>query len=83
MSDLQDSHARAARALIASGYDSGDNLVDIYDLVCDLLHLADEYGPIEEAAGYRRDEGDTATWGEHAAQMGLRHYHTELAEEAS
>lgn len=78
MIDLNSDRAeRAAVAFNASGYDSGDTIPNLYDLVCDLLHYADHYGNPDDcivAAG-------TETNGEYVARMGLWHYREEVKEE--
>jgi hypothetical protein len=68
---------RAKRAYIASEYDSGDVIVNLYDLVCDLLHFADSQpgDPAEHIVP------NTETNGEYVARMGLWHYREEVREE--
>jgi hypothetical protein len=91
MTDFESELSRATRALIASGYNSTGEIVNIYDLICDLCHLADEFGKAEAELGYRREDDDdrgfcpeaaaSPTWGEYAARMGLWHYRRELSDE--
>lgn len=63
-------------ALIASGYDSTESVVDIADVVTDLLHLADVLGPVDEAEGFRRAEfaEPSSSWGEYTVRTALRAY---------
>lgn len=77
MNNSDRSH-KARVAFNASGYDDGDAMTNLYDLVCDLLHLADEY----EADPRQGVAPDTETNGEFVGRMGLWHYREEVIEEA-
>ena len=52
MNNSDRSH-KARVAFNASGYDDGDAMTNLYDLVCDLLHLADEYRPTRVRVSHR------------------------------
>jgi len=71
--------ADARKAFEASPHFSQNNedVVNLYDLVCDLLHLADT---LEDEIGGRTAES-TSTKGEYVAAMALYHYRAELEEE--
>jgi len=93
MTEFDTEVTRAAKALAASGYEGAEEIVNIYDLICDLCHLADEFGKAESELGYHREKGDeqefcreaadSKTWGEYAGRMGLWHYLGELNELAA
>ena len=61
---------RAARVLEVAAPDDNDTLTNIYDLMCDLAHLAD-----------RDAEGVVETPGFYALDMAEYHYRAELEEE--
>lgn len=72
---------RARQAFDASPHarENNDETTNLYDLVCDLLHLADRV-VITETDHPGAAPADTN--GEYVARMGLWHYREELAEEA-
>jgi hypothetical protein len=72
--------ARAAWAKMAFNaveHDDNPQLVQMYDLICNLLHLADTMEDVEGQTGL------VETNGQYVARMALWHYGEELVEEAS
>ena len=68
---------KARVAYDASSYSAEDTIPNLYDLICDLLHLADLYEDPQSAV-----VPHTETNGEFVARMGLWHYREEVREEA-
>ena len=70
---------RARLAFEASRYDANDPITNLYDLICDLLHLADR---IElDPEDWEPPVLGTETNGEFVARMSLWHYREEVKEE--
>lgn len=68
--------ARLAFEASPHSRESNDEITNLYDLVCDLLHLADTMNEVD---------GDNSTWehvGDFVLEMAEMHYNAELAEEA-
>jgi hypothetical protein len=76
--DNQARAERAAKVLDAVGNTGNDVTTDIYDLICDLAHLADATLVFDGDHGGRLEADETN--GEYVLRMGAWHYREELAE---
>lgn len=92
MSELTnaDRAERARQAFAASPHfvENNDDLTNLYDLVCDLGHLADALARedpslLDDTPGFDTTDPTRETLGAYVHRLGAWHYSEELAEEAA